>query len=148
MTPDQALILTQFVQEACPAQKFSEFTPDVWTELLADLEFGDAREACVNLSKSQPFIGPHDIRGEVRRIRNARIAGDMGEPDYDGDDVLGGLRAIRARRRALGDGKVVPIDRPALDGKPRDMGKFWKEALRALPAVPDVTEPLESGSAS
>lgn len=144
MNPNEALLIVQFVQEACPSQKFSEFTPDVWTELLADLDFTDSRTAAVELTKRQPFIGPHDIRGEVRRIRNGRIAGDLGEPDYDGDDVLGGLQAIRARRKQLGDGNVIPI-RPL--APKRDVAKLLDDTLRALPAMPSVAEPLNSGVA-
>lgn len=134
MNPTDVVKIVAFVREACPAQKFSEYTPDIWTELLADLSFADARTAVVTLAKQVPFIGPPDIRAEVRRIRAERIRADYAEPDYDGDDVHGGLRAIREHRKAVGDGDVRTVERPELAA--RDVKTLIDDTLAALPRIP------------
>lgn len=115
MNPAESLALTRFVRAACPQQKLDEYTPDAWHELLADLTFADCKTAVVALGKQQPFISPAEIRAEVRRRRNERCRADMTDPDYPADDVQGGLAAIKARRRALGNGDAEPLALPPID---------------------------------
>lgn len=133
MNAEEALNIVYFVREACPAQKFSEYTPDIWTELLADLTADDARAACVVLAKQQAFIGPHDIRAEVKRIRAERVRADFTEPEYDGADVLGGLEAIRQHRRVIGDGLGV-TSVPELPK--HDVEGLLNRTLARLPKIP------------
>lgn len=115
MNPTESLALVRFVRAACPQQKLDEYTPDAWHELLADLPFADCKAAVVELAKRQPFVSPAEIRAEVRRVRLERCRADMADPEYDRDDVAGGLAAIRARRRALGDGSMCPIALPPIN---------------------------------
>lgn len=129
MNPTESLALTRFVRAACPQQKFDEYTPDAWHELLADLQFADCRAAVTALGKRQPFISPAEIRTEVVRIRAERIRADMTEPEYDRDDVAGGLAAIRARRRAVGDGQSAPNALPAIDPAVRDRVEKYVDAV-------------------
>lgn len=67
MTPEQALGICRLVKAACPAQKFDEYTPDVWAPMLADVDFDQAQKAIVEIGKRQPWIGPSDIVSEVKR---------------------------------------------------------------------------------
>lgn len=120
MNATQSLALTRFVRAACPQQKLDEYTPDAWHELLADLPFTGCKAAVVELAKRQPFISPAEIRTEVRRLRIERCRADMTDPEYPRDDVAAGIAAIKARRRALGDGTAEPIAMPPLDPKGRE----------------------------
>lgn len=90
-----------------------EFTPDAWCDLLGDLRFADCREAARNLGRAQHFIDPADIRKEVRRIRERRIA------DHPPIDPPHGLTETQYRnwlvssRRKIADGNH--LDQPALE---------------------------------
>lgn len=119
MIATESLALTRFVRAACPQQKFDEYTPDAWHELLADLEFADCKTAAVELARRQPFVSPAEIRAEVRRARAERCRADMTDPAYELNDVAGGLAAIRERRRALGDGERFDAPAPSLTGAAR-----------------------------
>lgn len=129
MNPTESLALTRFVRAACPQQKLDEYTPDAWHELLADLTFADCKGAVVELAKRQPFVSPAEIRTEVRRARNERCRANMADPEYDRDDVAGGLAAIRSHRRALGDGNTVTRE-PLPDARPRPVAALLESAAR------------------
>jgi hypothetical protein len=49
MTPAETFILVRAVQGACPQQKIDEYTPDMWHQLLDDIDFKDAQAAIVAL---------------------------------------------------------------------------------------------------
>jgi hypothetical protein len=117
----EALAITRFVKAACTGQKFDEYTADVWAELLADVAFTDARAAVSKLGKLIPFIGPPEIIAEVKRIRAERLQRfGNSEPEYDGDDVREGLRAVREFRRRIADGDTPPAEpRPNIEGQQR-----------------------------
>lgn len=138
MNAAEALTIVQFVQEACPAQKFSEYTPDIWTELLADLDVRDARTACVNLGKMLPFIGPPDIRREVARIRADRIRNvdsSMLDPhDVDPADLNAWLDARKERIDAIASGQPVTIE--PIPATTRDGEELLTDTLAALPKMP------------
>ena len=137
MTPGESILVTRFVQAACPHQKIDEYTPDVWHKLMSDLNYSDVLDALTNLGNHLSFIGPPEIRAEVRRIRDERIRADMSDPAYDGADVLGGLAAIRAHRRAVGDGTVDPKVSSSSDAvRAGEVLKLAEATLAALPQVP------------
>lgn len=100
-------MLGRAVAAICPAQKFDQFTPDAWLELLGDLRYEDARAAVFALGKAQPFIAPCDIRGEVARLRKQRLDDNpMPEPDPEltVPEYLTWLRTTTAR---IADGDLV-----------------------------------------
>jgi hypothetical protein len=133
MNAAETLLIARFVKGACPAQKFDEYTPDVWTQLLEDINYDDALAAVKVLGRRLSFIGPPEIRTEVLRIRADRIKANFTEPEYDGDDVHGGLATIRAHRRAVGDGRgleAVP------DFPKRDVEGLLARTIDALPKIP------------
>lgn len=94
------------VASLCPAQKFDEFTPDMWLAVLADTAFDDAKTAVVTLGRQQPFIAPGEIHTEVRRIRTARI--DR-LPQPCPNDVPGVTQHAEqlAIRMAIADGRIT-----------------------------------------
>ncbi len=66
MNSQEATALCRLVKAACPAQKFDEYTPDVWAPMLANVDFDAAQKAVVEIGKRQPWISPSDIIAEVR----------------------------------------------------------------------------------
>ena len=107
MNATQALTLTRLVRGACPSQKFDEYTPDLWFEMLRDLHFDDAREAVIELGKRQPFISPAEIRDQIQGVRDERIRRanlDVPAADADPDDIDLWLASVRAENRRIADG--------------------------------------------
>src|SRR5690606_20849845 len=88
MTSEEAVILVAYVRACCPQQKFDEYTPDAWHDLLGDLTLNDCRAAARTIAQRQPFVAPAEIRAEVARIRA---------------DGHGCLRAMRDQQTGVGD---------------------------------------------
>lgn len=111
MTPTQAVQLCRLVKACCPQQAFDEFTPDVWCDLLSDIEYGDAEVAVKNLARLKPFMSPAEIRAEVRKIRNVRLGhvNEIQPPDgFDPDNRAAYIRWRRATVKAVADGQTGP----------------------------------------
>src|SRR5690606_15935901 len=54
MTSEEAVILVAYVRACCPQQKFDEYTPDAWHDLLGDLTLNDCRAAARTIAQRQP----------------------------------------------------------------------------------------------
>ncbi|MFE0727904.1 hypothetical protein ACFW2X_06570 [Streptomyces antibioticus] len=109
MTEEEAIDLTEYVQAACPAQKFGEYTPDVWGEILAPYSLGEARAAVLVLAGRLRFIAPADIVAEVKARRAERI--ELANIVVDGDPAHTGAESAAAYReiiKAAGDGLTGP----------------------------------------
>jgi hypothetical protein len=110
MTPDEVVVLARYVRALCPGQKFDEYTPDAWHDVLADFALADARAAAAVVARKQPFVSPAEIIEEIRRIRDERASGYQGPglsadiPDADPDDVQAYLSALRGMRTKAADG--------------------------------------------
>ncbi|MER8083805.1 hypothetical protein ABTZ57_01250 [Streptomyces sp. NPDC094048] len=107
MTEEEAIQIAEYVAAACPAQKFGEFTPDVWGEILAPYDLDDARRAVIAVAARQPFISPAEIITEIKARRADRI--DAAHVLYDGDPGETGLesaQSIRALVQAAADGHL------------------------------------------
>lgn len=107
MKDTETVVLTRYVKACCPQQQFDRYTPDAWHKILGDLPFADCEAAVTELAKQQPFIAPCDIRGEVRRIREARIAAaDIPPPPPElTSDLAAYNAALHAARKAAADGR-------------------------------------------
>ncbi|GGX63357.1 hypothetical protein [Streptomyces hiroshimensis] len=109
MTPDETVILTRYLRALCPQQRFDEFTPDAWHDVLGPYALGDARQAAAAIAARQPFVSPAEIITEIGRSRAARIRHVHGPgqspeiPDADPDDVTAYLAALRAQRTRAAD---------------------------------------------
>jgi hypothetical protein len=71
MNAQETVAFCRIVKAACPAQKFDEYTPDVWASMLKDVEFQAAVDAVTEIGKRQPWIGPSDVIAETKRRRAA-----------------------------------------------------------------------------
>lgn len=109
MTEDEAVQIAEYVAAACPAQKFGEFTPDVWGEILAPYGVDEARAAVIAVARRQPFVSPAEIVMEVKARRAERI--ELANVVYDGNPLETGAEsaaAIREILRAAADGLTGP----------------------------------------
>jgi hypothetical protein len=110
MTPDETVVLARYVRALCPQQKFDEYTPDAWHDVLGDWPLDAARAAAAAVAKQQPFVSPAEIIGEIRKQRDANADSFQGPglpaeiPDADPDDVRGYLAAVKAQRTRAADG--------------------------------------------
>ena len=144
MNATQALTLTRLVRGACPSQKFDEYTPDLWFEMLRDLQFDDARQAVIELGKRQTFISPAEIRGQIQSVRNARIRDaylDLPAADADPDDIGLWLASVRAENARIASGapELPPVSR----GFSRDVEALLGETVAAMPVVPGSSDSRE-----
>jgi hypothetical protein len=110
VTPDETVVLARYVRALCPGQKFDEYTPDAWHDVLADFALADARAAAAAVARKQPFVSPAEIISEIRKQRDERAADFQGPglsaeiPDADPDDVQAYLSALRGMRTRAADG--------------------------------------------
>lgn len=107
MNAHEVTKLCRAIATISPSQHFDDETPAIWTVILAEIRYQDAREAVVNLGRRQRYIAPVDIATEVSRIRTERlrnvrdadITADIPSEDTDTYQLT-----LRARRRAIADG--------------------------------------------
>lgn len=114
MTPDETVILARYVRALCPQQKFDEYTPDAWHDVLHDYTLDEARTAAAEIASRQAFVAPGEIATEVRKQRRALVSVDAETeaPPVDPNNVPLYLRQIRTHRRNVATGAAPPA--PAL----------------------------------
>ncbi|MEU2797678.1 hypothetical protein [Streptomyces sp. NPDC007117] len=113
MTEEEAVQIAEYVAAACPAQKFGEFTPDVWGEILKPYAVDEARTAVIAVARRQPWISPAEIVEEIKTRREERI--ELAHVVYDGDPNETGAQSAASRRAlitAAADGRL-PARTPA-----------------------------------
>ena len=108
MEPHELEMITQGIKSLCPAQKWDEYTPDVWLLVLRKVSYKDATLALERLGARQPWIGASDIATEVGKIRRDRSDRFTPMPnDVDGVSYHDELRALR---EAVADGRMAEAD--------------------------------------
>ena len=133
MTPQEAVVLARYVRALCPQQKFDEYTPDAWHDVLGEYRLDTARAAAATVAKRQPFVSPAEIIAEIKQQRGDRATDFQGPglpaevPDADPDDVHGYLAALRAQRVRAADGMEL---------KRRPVAQLLSSLTQALPAIP------------
>lgn len=118
MTPDETVVLARYVKALCPQQKFDEFTPDAWHDVLSNYDLADARAASATVARAQPFVAPSEIVTEIVRARAERLDNFQyeGDPDETPREYLTRYRALLAATAA---GHIpTPTHPPALTGGP------------------------------
>ncbi|MHC3427226.1 zinc finger domain-containing protein [Streptomyces sp. DT18] len=131
MTPNETVILARYVRALCPQQKFDEYTPDAWHDVLEDQDLTAARRAAAVVARRQPWVSPAEIINEIRESRAVAAADFQGPglpaeiPDADPDDVPAYLAAIRAQRTRAANGAEL---------KPRPMKQLLAGIGRTVPA--------------
>lgn len=119
-------LITQGIKALCPAQRWDEYTPDVWLQVLRKVRYAEAASAVERLGARQPWIGPSDISKEVDAVRKWRV--DRVNPmpnDVEGVAFLDELRTVRA---AVADGRMSRADVEAYN---RWGGSLFLEQQRA-----------------
>ncbi|MFC7869675.1 hypothetical protein ACFUS2_00745 [[Kitasatospora] papulosa] len=109
MTQDEAILLLEYVAAACPAQRISEYTPDVWGDLFAPYSLDEARTAVIVVAGRQPFVAPADVITEIKARREERI--ELAHVVYDGNPLETGAQSLLSRRalvKAAADGDLQP----------------------------------------
>jgi hypothetical protein len=138
VTPSEAVALTRYVRACCPQQAIDKYTPDVWHDLLGDLPYADCEAAAAAVARRQPFVAPAEIRAEVRRIRDDRLAREIpAAPAAELADEPGRYRVeLQAGITRIADGRRVPavIAAPVREEPPPE--EFIEARARLGPALP------------
>ncbi|MER5677396.1 hypothetical protein ACFWZZ_00495 [[Kitasatospora] papulosa] len=153
MTQDEAILLLEYVAAACPAQRISEYTPDVWGELFAPYNLDEARTAVIVVAARQPFVAPADVIVEIKARREERI--ELAHVVYDGDPSETAAESLLSRRalvKAAADG-LLPARGPAaalgtadrLALPPGDPGPFAGRVAAARAAIGQSTPKASAG---
>ncbi|NUO42374.1 MAG: hypothetical protein HOV82_10080 [Streptomyces sp.] len=117
MTPDETVILARYVRALCPQQKFDEYTPDAWHDVLGEHTLTDARQAAARVAKRQPFVAPSEIVAEIGTIRKERTHDFVYEPP-GGDTDPNYLERYRQQLAATGNGQRPPVVHKELSARP------------------------------
>ncbi|MFF5703453.1 hypothetical protein ACFY7H_13230 [Streptomyces sp. NPDC012794] len=134
MTPDETVVLARYVRALCPQQKFDEYTPDAWHDVLGDYPLTAARRAAATVARRQPFISPAEIIEVIEQQRAENASDFQGPglpaevPDADPDDPVAYIAALRAQRYRAADG---------LELKPRPMKQLLAGITQHIPKQPN-----------
>ncbi|MFS8200508.1 hypothetical protein ACLVWQ_17700 (plasmid) [Streptomyces sp. CWNU-52B] len=132
MTPDETVVLARYVRALCPQQKFDEYTPDAWHDVIGDYPLAAARAAAAAVARRQPFVSPAEIIDEITAQRSDAAVDIHGPglpaeiPDADPDDVPAYLAAVRQQRTRAADGQHL---------KRRPVAALIASVKAALPSV-------------
>lgn len=135
MTPEESVLLVRYVRALCPQQKFDEFTPDAWLDILAPYDISEIRAAIGrHIAAGHAFIAVGEIAAQIRKARNDRLdrhteaeppTGDIGDDTYKA--------ALLAERKAIADGRIEPTSVPALP--PGDSASYENRGRALLKLV-------------
>lgn len=148
MNNQETTALCRYVRALCPQQRFDEYTPDAWHDLLGDQQLADAREAAARIARRQPFVAPSEILAEIRKIRSERLVGFEYVPMDADEDPRTYLANLRAQRAAVAAGRrpAAPA-RPALPAAPdRDVAELVGGSIGRTVPNHDEPEPPKPGS--
>lgn len=115
MNPSEAVMLTRYVRALCPHQKFDDYTPEAWLDVLGAYSLDDCRAAVKNIiGNGNAFVGVAEIITEVKRLRTERLANsDLAIPSVDPADEQAYRQQLGRIMRQLGDG---PMPFRAIEG--------------------------------
>ncbi|MGW4670123.1 zinc finger domain-containing protein [Streptomyces sp. NPDC004324] len=109
MNSQEAAVLCRYVRALCPQQKFDEYTPDAWHDILRNYLLDEARPAAATLASRQAFVAPGEIATEIRRTRADRMARHTDPtPTADPDDPQAYRDELAATRYAVATGQQQP----------------------------------------
>jgi hypothetical protein len=137
MNSQEAAVLCRYVRALCPQQKFDEFTPDAWHDVLGDYQLTDARQAAARIARRQPFVAPSEIADEIGKIRGSRIHDFVYEPPA-GERDPHYIARLRHQLAATGDGERPPVIHQALPARP--VAELVSGLADALPTVPKTDD--------
>lgn len=109
MTNEETAVLCRYVRSLCPAQRFDEFTADVWHDLLRGYLLDEARTAAVAIASKQTFVSPGEIATEIKRARADRMQRHTDPtPTADPDNPQAYKAELAASRLAVATGQQQP----------------------------------------
>lgn len=109
MNSQQAAVLCRYVRALCPQQKFDEYTPDAWHDVLRNYLLEEARTAAATIANRQPFVSPGEIATEIRRMHADRLGRHTDPtPKTDPDDVAAYKAELAESRLAVATGQTPP----------------------------------------
>lgn len=140
MNSQEAAVLCRYVRALCPQQKFDEYTPDAWHDILGNYQLTDARHAAARVARRQPFVAPSEIADEITKIRAERTHDFVYEPPA-GESDPNYLTRLRGQLAATGDGRRPPTVEKALIARP--VAELLAAVGRDVPGpdVPKVRQP-------
>ncbi|MEU7318329.1 hypothetical protein [Streptomyces sp. NPDC007083] len=146
MNNQETTQLCRYVRALCPQQKFDEYTPDAWHDILGPVPLDDAREAAARVARRQPFVAPAEILAEVGVIRGERLDGFVYEPVERDDNPRVYLAAYRGQREAVASGHrpADPTSAPELTVGPHTMARVLEGVGRQVPSS-DTEPELQPG---
>lgn len=117
MTEEDTVLLVGYVRALCPQQRFDEYSPDAWYDVLHDYTLDEAKTAAAAVASRQAFVAPGEIVTEVRKARKARVSVDAETeaPAADPNNVPLYLRQLRSHRRDVATGHAAPIPVAAIN---------------------------------
>lgn len=137
MNPAEAVMLVRYVRALCPQQKFDEYTPDAWYDVLSEHDFEACKAACLALSRRQPFIAPAEIVEAVRMERRPRLENFRYEPEDPDESPRDYLRRLRAQLADFADGRREPM--PVLTTGPgEELAGVLKSVGKRIPDGDDL----------
>ncbi|MET8624571.1 hypothetical protein ABZW30_12575 [Kitasatospora sp. NPDC004669] len=149
MNPAETVILARYVRALCPQQRFDEYTPDAWYDLLRDYELQDCKDAAVEIARRQPWIAPAEIIAEVKRARTGRLDYFQYEPT-PGETGAQFTHNLRAQIADVIDGHRPPAlpyvgsPRPVLEltaGVGHDVPETWETSTTRVRSALDISCP-------
>jgi hypothetical protein len=137
MKPTEVVQLTGYLRAHFPSQPVDEYTTEALEEILAPFPMADCRRAVFNLAdRGEKWCSPTEVRDEVRRIRQKRVA-DYGpiEPPagLDPDDVRGYQRWLGAITHKIADGEITSPAELAWDGPTHDVVRELGQVGQEVP---------------
>ncbi|MGK4583464.1 zinc finger domain-containing protein [Kitasatospora sp. HPMI-4] len=144
MIETEWVVLFRYVRAMFPQQRFDEYTPEAWYDVLGQYGAAETRAAIAACAAAKPFVSPAEIVAAIRQHRadvdrDLHGAGQYAEiPDADPDDVPAYLAALRTQRiraaagepltyrprlaiAAAGVGRKVPTEEPVRRSGPRSI---------------------------
>lgn len=112
MISTEAFALTRYVKALCPQQKFDDYTPDAWHDVLSGYTLEEARNAAAAVARRQPFVSPGEIATEIHKNRRRlmELDAETEPPTTNPDDVTGYLAQMRRHRYSVATGQT-PVTR-------------------------------------
>ena len=152
MNAQEAAALCRFAKSCAPQQRFDEYTPDAWYLQLDDIDFADAKQAVVSVTREQPFVSAAEIRQHVRARRESidlRQIPATDPPSALADHPQAEQQWILTYKRAIADGADEPTARRiacrAHDTADDDRPELNPEAARELTqAITNITDAKRS----
>lgn len=76
MTPVECVQIVNLIANRCPASRLGDYTADSWYPDLASVDYADAFDAVMAVSRRQAFVGLHELLTECHDIARHRLGAE------------------------------------------------------------------------